>query len=112
MDRLAHCRNAPEDLVHKSHYGQVQNVFKLWLPPKIPGNPSNKSHKLLLALILEAPTKVGSTYEYEVVLYQGNLLSGKVVDASTIQCEVGQVFDRDSWWIIDQASVIPYPEYS
>ncbi|KAF8605879.1 hypothetical protein BDV93DRAFT_437887 [Ceratobasidium sp. AG-I] len=111
VDRLAHRRNAPEDLVRKSHYGQVQYIFKLRLPPKVPGNPGNKSRKLLLALILEAPTEVASTYEYEVVSYKGGLSKGEVVDASTIQCAVGRVFDRDSWWIIDRAADISFTEF-
>lgn len=111
MDRLAHRRNAPEDLVRKSHYGQLQYLFKLRLPPKVPGNPSNKSRDLLLALVLEAPTVVEATYEYEVVSYRGKLSKGEVVDASTIQCVVGRVLDRNSWWIVDRSSGIDYPEF-
>ena len=111
MDRAAHRRNAPEDLVQKSHYGQLQYLFKLRLPPKIPGNPSNKSRKLLLALVYEAPTDVQSTYDYEVISYGGELSKGEVVDASTIQCVVGRVLDRGSWWIIDRSSQIGHPDY-
>ncbi|KAG9090543.1 hypothetical protein FRC06_000997, partial [Ceratobasidium sp. 370] len=110
VDRLAHRRNAPEDLVRKSHYGQVQHVFRLRLPPKIPGNPGNKPRTLLLALVYEAKTKVQSTYDYEVVSYSGELSKGEVVDVATIQCVVGRVFDQKEWWIIDRTEDL-YPEF-
>ncbi|KAG8684157.1 hypothetical protein FRC08_013841 [Ceratobasidium sp. 394] len=103
-------RNTPEDLVRKSHYGQVQHVFRLRLPPKIPGNPGNKARTLLLALIFKAKTKVEATYEYEVVSYSGELSKGEIVDVATIQCVVGRVFDRKEWWIIDRTEEM-YPEY-
>ncbi|KAG8742494.1 hypothetical protein FRC10_001328 [Ceratobasidium sp. 414] len=110
VDRLAHRRNAPEDLVRKSHYGRVQHIFRLRLPPKVPGNPGNKSRTLLLALIYEAKTKVQSTYDYEVVSYSGELSKGEIVDVATIQCVVGRVFDRNEWWIIDRTENV-YPEF-
>ncbi|KAG8748063.1 hypothetical protein FRC10_009816 [Ceratobasidium sp. 414] len=102
IDCLAHCRNAPEDLVHESHYGQVQHTFQLHVPPKIPGNLGNKSRTLLLALIHKAKTKVQSIYDYEFVSYSSALSKGEVVDMATIQCVVGRVFDRKEWWIIDR----------
>ncbi|KAG8739002.1 hypothetical protein FRC10_006263 [Ceratobasidium sp. 414] len=91
-----------EDLVHESHYGQVQHTFQLRVPPKIPGNLGNKSCTLLLALIHEAKTKVQSIYDYESVSYSGALSKGEVVDMATIQCVVGHVFDWKEWWIIDR----------
>jgi hypothetical protein len=64
-----------------------------------------------LALILEAPTVREETYQYGVVWYEGDLSTGEVVDANTIQCVVGRVKDRKRWWIIDRSSELAYPVF-
>jgi hypothetical protein len=113
VDRLAHRRNAPEDLVPKSHYGQLYYLFSLKLPRHDSIPREKRSTKLLLALVLEAPTVVEDKYGYQTVWYDRELSSGEVVDAATIQCVVGRVYDtlNKRWWIIDRSSALAYPEY-
>jgi hypothetical protein len=98
-------------LVPKSHYSQLKRLFRLCIPAKTLSKEQARSHQLLLALILEAPTEEEETYEYRVVSYKGNLSTGKVVDAATIQCMVGHVHDRKRWWIIDRSSGLMHTEY-
>lgn len=111
MDRQAHRPNAPEDLQQKSHYGQLDRLFALELRPRSALNPEPMVRTLLLALVLEAPTTREDTYQYSVVWYQGDLSSGEVVDANTIQCVVGRAQDRKRWWIIDRSSELAYPVF-
>jgi hypothetical protein len=91
---MAHRRNAPEDLVAKWHYGQLQHLFALPLKPNTVINPDHRPHTLLLALILEARFTEESTYLYKVVWYEGELTMGEVVDDETIQCVVGRMLDN------------------
>jgi hypothetical protein len=98
-------------LVPKSHYGQLERLFRLRLPAKTLGKEQSRSRQLLLALILEAPAEEEEAYEYKVVSYEGNLSTGEVVDAATIQCVVGHVHDRKRWWIIDRSSGLTRTEY-
>ncbi|KAF8597128.1 hypothetical protein BDV93DRAFT_513593 [Ceratobasidium sp. AG-I] len=85
VDRRAHQWNAPEDMVQKSHYGQLWRLMALPLEPNTAINPHPRAQTLLLALILEAKAREETTYQYKVVWYEGNLSTGEVVDAETIQ---------------------------
>jgi hypothetical protein len=69
---------------------------------------------LLLALIREAPFKVEESHQYRVVSYQGELGSGEVVDAQTIQCVVGRALDGIRYWIVDRSTDcdLAFPEYN
>ncbi|KAF8596673.1 hypothetical protein BDV93DRAFT_454445 [Ceratobasidium sp. AG-I] len=109
VDRMAHRPNAPEELQQKSHYGQLERLFTLDLPPKSTLNTGNRTRTLLLALVLEASAVQEVTYEYKVVWYEGNLTTGEVVDAETIQCVVGRIPDKKRWWIIDRSSSLAHP---
>ncbi|KAF8594007.1 hypothetical protein BDV93DRAFT_399753, partial [Ceratobasidium sp. AG-I] len=103
VDLDAHRRNAPERLKAVSHYGQLEHLFALPLAPKSLLNKRNSRQTLLLALIREAPFVAESSYQYPVVWYEGELGSGEVVDAQTIQCVVGRVLDKKRHWIIDRS---------
>lgn len=111
VDRAAHRRNAPEDLQQQSHYGQLHCIFALPLRPRTPLKPTSKAHTLLLALILGAKATREDTYDFSVVWYGGNLSTGEIVDANTVQCAVGRVRDRKRWWIIDRSSDLAYPVF-
>ena len=104
MDQLSHRRRANEQLRQQSFYGQLQYIFRLDLPPKTIVNPGEYSRPLLLAFIHEAPVVREETYGYPVVWYEGELSTGKVVDASTIACAIGRVKDNRRWWIVDRSS--------
>ncbi|KAF8751639.1 hypothetical protein RHS01_08282 [Rhizoctonia solani] len=105
VDKNARHRNAPVDLQPVSQYGQLQHIFQLDLKARSAANPSSKSIPLILALIHEAPVLIENTHEYKVVSYpDGQLKSGEVVDARTIQCVVGRVLDGNHYWIIDRSA--------
>jgi hypothetical protein len=105
VDRYAHRRNVQPVLEPVSQYGELRHIFALPLKPRSPGNNSDEKRTLLLALISEAPVLVENTYDYKVVSYaKGELRSGEIVDAKTIQCLLGRVLDRDRYWIIDRSA--------
>ncbi|QRW17362.1 Transposase family tnp2 [Rhizoctonia solani] len=88
VDKNARHRNAPVDLQPVSQYGQLQHIFQLDLKARSAANPSSKSIPLILALIHKAPVLIENTHEYKVVSYpDGQLKSGKVVDAQTIHAD-------------------------
>jgi hypothetical protein len=99
--------------VPKSHYGQLHYLFTLELPRHNSVPCVWQSTKLLLTLVLEAPTVVEDKYRYQAVWYDRELLSSEVIDAATIQCVVGRVYDtlNKQWWIIDRSSALAYPKY-
>lgn len=111
VDRQAHRRNAPEDLHRVSQYGQLHHLFSLELKPRTSVNQENQPRTLLLALVLDAKIKKEVTFGYEVTYYEGELSTGEVVDALTIQCAVGRILDRNRWWIVDRSSSLAYPEF-
>jgi hypothetical protein len=111
VDRDAHFRNRPERLEQQSHYGQLQHIFALKLERRSLLNPSRQSRTLLLALILEARAQLDDRYDYPVVWYEGQLGSGEVVDARTIQCAVGRIPNRQRWWIVDRTYSVGFPDY-
>ncbi|CAE6454695.1 unnamed protein product [Rhizoctonia solani] len=110
-DRLAHLPNADPDFFGKSYYGQLKYLFELPLPPKSVVNPGDEPKFCILAFILEANTTFDDDYEYEVIWYEGELGSGEVVDARTIQCAIGRIKDGNRWWIIDRSSELAHLEF-
>jgi hypothetical protein len=98
-------------LEQHSQYGQLQHIFTLPLAPRTRINPQHEPRTLLLAWILDADTTQEDTYQYPVVWYEGELGTGEVVDANTIQCAVGRVRDGNRWWIIDRSSALAYPVF-
>ncbi|KAB5591793.1 hypothetical protein CTheo_4785 [Ceratobasidium theobromae] len=105
VDRLAHDRDAPEDLERQSQYGQLRHIFKLEIPRRV-AEKYGTPRQLLLAFILEAPTTIDDANEYKAIWYKGDLMSGEVVDAGTIQCVIGRIYDtvHKVWWLIDRSS--------
>jgi hypothetical protein len=112
VDQDAHRPRAPERLRQTSHFGQLQRILALPLKPRTVLNDSEEDQTLLLAFILEAKTVSETTEGYPVTWYEGDLGSGEVVDARTVQCVVGRVKDRKRWWIIDRSSEIAYPLFT
>ncbi|KEP45625.1 putative transposase domain protein [Rhizoctonia solani 123E] len=110
-DRLAHRPRAAPDFVGQSYYGQLQYIFRLPLPPKSIVNPKDEAKFRILAFILEAPVVAEEDYEYKAIWYEGNLGSGEVVDARTIQCAIGRIPDGKRWWIIDRSSELAHLEF-
>ncbi|KAB5587477.1 Transposase domain containing protein [Ceratobasidium theobromae] len=104
VDINASRRNAPVVLKRVSHYGQLERLFALPLEPRTILNNSGTPRTLLLALIYEAPFKVEHTHQFTVVSYEGELGSGEVVDAQTIQCVVGRIKDGKKYWIVDRSA--------
>ena len=97
-------------MVQQSYYGQLWRLMALPLEPNTAINPQPHARTLLLALILEAKAQEETTYQYKVVWYEGNLSTGEVVDAETIQCVVGRVCDNKRWYIIDRSSELAHPD--
>ncbi|KAF8872517.1 hypothetical protein BD779DRAFT_1450131, partial [Infundibulicybe gibba] len=92
----------------QSHYGQVVQFIALRLPPARRPVQTNSSHPrqpttLILALV--APIKPESFNEFGTPSYT-KLGPIEVVDASTIQCVVGRVYDRNRWTIIERDTMI------
>ncbi|KAF8601142.1 hypothetical protein BDV93DRAFT_533718 [Ceratobasidium sp. AG-I] len=109
-DRNAHLRNAPEDHVQKSCYGQLIHLFAVALGAHTAANDTASDRVLLLALIEEAKTIEDRAYGY-VVRSFGRFCGQEVVDARAVQCVVGRVFDRNAWWILDRSSELAQPEF-
>ncbi|KDN34296.1 hypothetical protein RSAG8_12621, partial [Rhizoctonia solani AG-8 WAC10335] len=114
VDRLAHRPRAAPELKERSHYGQLQRVFAIDIPPRT--RKINASHTddrtLLLAFIREANTERSESCGYPVIWYEGDLGSGEVVDANSVQCAVGRIRDDKRWWIIDRSSKLAYPVFT
>ncbi|CAE6424114.1 unnamed protein product [Rhizoctonia solani] len=114
VDRLAHRPRATPQLKDQSHYGQLQRVFAIDIPPRTRKINSSQTddRTLILAFVQEANTERNDSCGYSVVWYEGNLGSGEVVDANSVQCTVGRIKDDKRWWIIDRSSKLAYPVFT
>ncbi|KAF8892958.1 hypothetical protein BD779DRAFT_1766114, partial [Infundibulicybe gibba] len=112
VDQNKRYKNQPVILEKRAYYGQVLHFIALKLPPTCPfiqahpsriGQPS--SH--IMAVIMPIKPLPTPLNEFGMPSYK-KLGPIQVVDASTIECVVGRVKDRDTWTIIERHSIIQH----
>ncbi|KAF8871523.1 hypothetical protein BD779DRAFT_1453878, partial [Infundibulicybe gibba] len=104
VDQNERYKNQPVILEKRAYYSQVLHFIALKLPPTFCiGQPS--SH--IMAVIMPIKPLPTPLNEFGMPSYK-KLGPIQVVDASTIECVVGRVKDRDTWTIIKRHSIIQH----
>lgn len=88
------------------HYGQLHYVLAITLEPfkvKDPKFHLNKSTTYLLALVTPIKTRGVDATEAFVSYKDRDIEPNCFIDAQSIECLVGRIKTRGSWWIVDRS---------
>ena len=95
---MAELEDAPAEMEVRTHYGELQQIFKVEVP---------RSLKLHLdqpaTLFLAAVKDCDATFSEDGFWQFKTTGKLTVIDLGTIQCVVGRVFDRGKWVIVDRS---------
>ncbi|KAF8879025.1 hypothetical protein BD779DRAFT_1474489 [Infundibulicybe gibba] len=108
VDQNHRHKNLQAVFKEQTYYGQVVHFMALQLPPTCPFaeiDPDHPRQPRALVLAAIAPIKPTPPNEFGMPSYM-NLGPIEVVDASTIRCVVGRVYDRRVWTILERGTVI------
>jgi hypothetical protein len=97
-DIMAESEDAPAVMEVRTHYGELQQIFRVRVPQSSQLH-LDQPQTLYLAAIKDCDTSFSEDgfWEFKTA---GKLT---VVDLGTIQCTVGRIYDRGKWVIIDRS---------
>lgn len=97
-DAMAESEDAPAEMEVRTHFGELQQIFRIEVPQS-PHLHLDHPQTLFLAAIKDCDASFSEDgfWEFKTA---GKLT---VVDLGTIQCVVGRVYDQGKWVIIDRS---------
>ncbi|KAF9537573.1 hypothetical protein CPC08DRAFT_738871 [Agrocybe pediades] len=107
VDRNARFKNKKPKLEPQTHYGQLQRIFLIRLrPSKALGIPEGET--IILVAIKSCKIIRSTALDMHCYKVHG---STDIVDATTLQCLVGRIFDRKQWVIFDRSGNLARPSF-
>lgn len=97
-DIMAESEGAPAEMEVRTHYGELQQIFRIEVPQS-PQLHLDQPQTLFLAAVKDCDTSLSADGFWEFKS-AGKLT---VIDLGTIQCVVGRINDRGKWVIIDRS---------
>ncbi|KAF9546385.1 hypothetical protein CPC08DRAFT_738550 [Agrocybe pediades] len=107
VDKNARFSRKKPELVPKTHYGQLQYIVMVKLKPS-KGLDIPNGDTILLAVVKSCKIIKSTTLDMHFYKTYG---STDAVDATTLQCLVGRVFDRNHWIIFDRSGNLARPTF-